>query len=158
VRPAIGLQGLRQIAGLTYLDLSGRQGTDSNVWAISMSDLGLDAVLSLKSLRELRLGCTSVGVGIEGQRFATVSAMDVNIRWLEMMKGLTKLEKLKLQGCEHVDDAGAKVLATFPNLRELDLKGTAVTEKGLALLRAAKPKIQLYTGPWKAPAADFRNN
>jgi len=153
-----GLQGLRQIAGLTYLDLSGRQGTDSNVWAISMSDLGLDAVLSLKSLRELRLGCTSVGVGIEGQRFATVSAMDVNIRWLEMMKGLTKLEKLKLQGCEHVDDAGAKVLATFPNLRELDLKGTAVTEKGLALLRAAKPKIQLYTGPWKAPAADFRNN
>ena len=50
-----GLQGLRQIPGLTYLDLSGRQGTDSNVWAISMSDLGLDAVLSLKALRELRL-------------------------------------------------------------------------------------------------------
>src|SRR5205085_6422032 len=47
-----GLQALRQIPGLTYLDLSGRQGTDSNVWAISMSEVGLDAVLTLKDLRE----------------------------------------------------------------------------------------------------------
>ena len=66
--------------GLTYLDLSGRQGTDSNVWAISMSDVGLDAVLTLKELRELRFGCTSIGVGIEGARFATVSAIDVSDR------------------------------------------------------------------------------
>ena len=43
-----GLQALRQIPGLTYLDLSGRQGTDSNIWAISISDVGLDAVLTLK--------------------------------------------------------------------------------------------------------------
>ena len=105
-----GLQGLRQIPGLTYLDLSGRQGTDSNVWAISMSDLGLDAVLSLKGLRELRLGCTSVGVGIEGQRFATVSAMDVNIRWLEMMKGADearKAETARLRACRRRGRQGA---------------------------------------------------
>src|SRR3954447_20345248 len=81
-----GLQGLRQIPSLTYLDLSGRQGTDSNVWAISMSDVGLDAVLTLKELRDLRLGCTSIGVGIEGARFATVSAVDVSAAWLEKMK------------------------------------------------------------------------
>ena len=61
-----GLQALRQIPGLTYLDLSGRQGTDSNIWAINMSDVGLDAVLTLKELRELRFGCTSKGIGIEG--------------------------------------------------------------------------------------------
>ena len=98
------MQALRQLPGLTYLDLSGRQGTDSNVWAISMSDTGLDAVLTLKELRELRFGCTSIGVGIEGQRFATVSAMSVTARWLEKMKALTKLERLKLQGCDRVDD------------------------------------------------------
>jgi len=60
-----GLQALRQLPGLTYLDLSGRQGTDSNVWAIAMSDTGLEAVLSLKELRDLRFGCTFVGVGVE---------------------------------------------------------------------------------------------
>ena len=63
-----GLQALRQMPGLTYLDLNGRQGTDSNVWAIAMSDSGLDAVLSLKELRELRFGCTFVGVGVEGSQ------------------------------------------------------------------------------------------
>src|SRR5215475_4663769 len=81
-----GLQALRQMPTLNYLDLSGRQGTDSNVWAISMSDVGLEAVLTLKNLRELRFGCTSYGVGVEGQRFATVSAMAVTPRWLESMK------------------------------------------------------------------------
>jgi hypothetical protein len=153
-----GLQALRQMPGITQLDLSGRQGTDSNVWTIAMSDAGLDAVLSLKNLRELRFGCTSVGVGVEGARFATVGAMVVTTRWLERMKSLTRLEKLKLQGCNRVDDESLAVLATFPALREIDLKGTAVTEKGLAALRAAKPKAVIYTGPWDAKAAAFRNN
>jgi len=153
-----GLQALRQIPGLTYLDLSGRQGTDSNIWAISISDVGLDAVLTLKELRELRFGCTSKGIGIEGNRFATVRTMDVSVRWLEKMRVLPKLEKLKLQGCARVDDAAIRALIALPNLREVDLKGTSVTEKGLAALRAAKPKAQIYFGPWEAKAANFRNN
>src|SRR3954447_12765130 len=115
-----GLQALRQMPGLTYLDLSGRQGTDSNVWAIAMSDTGLEAVLSLKELRELRFGCTSVGVGMEGARYATVSAMSVNTRWLERIKSLSKLERLKVQGCQKVDDESLAVLAAFPALREID--------------------------------------
>ena len=153
-----GLQGLRQIPSLTYLDLSGRQGTDSNIWAISMSERGLDAVLSLKELSELRLACTSKGIGIEGARFATVSAMDVSTAWLEKMKSLPKLEKLQLQGCSRVNDDSIHVLAAFPDLREVDLKGTSVTDKGLAALRAAKPKILIYSGPWDAKSANFRNN
>jgi hypothetical protein len=153
-----GLQALRQMPALTYLDLNGRQGTDANVWAIAMSDSGLDAVLSLKGLRELRFGCTFLGVGIEGSRFATVSAMSVTTRWLERMKSLPKLERLKLQGCSRVDDESLTVLGTFPALRELDLKGTSVTEKGLAKFRAAKPETVIYTGPWDGKAAAFRNN
>jgi len=153
-----GLQALRQIPGLTYLDLNGRQGTDSNIWTISISDVGLDAVLTLKELRELRFGCTSKGIGIEGARFATVSATDVSVRWLEKMKALPKLEKLKLQGCARVDDEAVRALIALTNLREIDLKGTSVTEKGLAALRAARPKVRIYSGPWDAKAANFRNN
>lgn len=153
-----GLQALRQLPGLTFLDLSGRQGTDSNVWTISMSDRGLDALLTLKELRELRFGCTSLGVGIEGTRFATVSAMSVTVRWLEKMKALSKLEKLKLQGCDRIDDEAMTVLAALPALKEIDLKGSAVTEKGVAILKAAKPNATIYFGPWEARAANFRNN
>jgi hypothetical protein len=153
-----GLQALRQLPGLTYLDLNGRQGTDSNVWTISMSDKGLDALLTLKELRELRFGCTSLGVGIEGTRFATVAAMSVNARWLQQMKALSKLERLKLQGCDRVDDEAMPVLASFPMLKVVDLMGSAVTAKGVAWLRAAKPGIRVYYGPWEARAANFRNN
>lgn len=153
-----GLQALRQMPGLEFLDLSGRQGTDSNVWAISMSEVGLEAVLTLENLRELRFGCTSIGVGVEGARFAEVSMMSVNARWLEQMKGLSKLKRLKLQGCNRVDDSAVGILAAFPSLEEVDLKGTAVTEKGLAKLRAARPKLRVYQGEWVAKAANFRNN
>ena len=153
-----GLQALRQMPGLTFLDLSGRQGTDSNVWAISMSDVGLEAVLTLSQLRDLRFGCTSIGVGVEGARFATVSAMSVTPRWLEKMKTLSKLQRLRLQGCDRVDDSAVPILASLANLEEVDLKGTAVTEKGLQTLRTARPKLRVFHGAWDAKAANFRNN
>jgi internalin A len=153
-----GLQALRQMPGLTYLDLGGRQGTDANVWAIRMSDLGIDAILSLKNLRELRFACTSIGVGLEGARFAEVSYVSVSTGWLEKMKALPKLEKLQLQGCDRVSDQSVPALAALPALRQVDLKGSNVTEKGIAELRAAKPGIQVYFGPWVAKAANFRNN
>ena len=145
-------------AGITYWDLSGRQGTDSNVWAVNMSDVGLEAILTLGQLRELRFGCSSLGVGSEGTRFATVSAMSVTPRRLEKMKGLGQLQKLRLEGCDRIDDEAVAILATFPKLEEVDLKGTAVTEKGLAALRAARPKLRVMYGAWEAKSANFRNN
>lgn len=153
-----GMQALRQLPGLTYLDLSGRQGTDSNVWTISMSDKGLDAVMTLKNLRELRFGCTSIGIGVEGTRLATVSAMGVTTLWLERLKTLPNLQKLTVQGCDRLDDQSVAVLAAFPMLRAVDLKGTAITEKGLTALRTAKPKLSILAGPWEGKAANFRNN
>jgi hypothetical protein len=74
------------------------------------------------------------------------------------MKTLSKLEKLSVQGCDRVTDDSVAALAALPKLRQVDLKGSAVTEKGLAALRAAKPGIQIYSGPWVAKAAGFRNN
>lgn len=153
-----GLQSLRLLPGLTYLDLNGRQGTDSNVWTISMSERGLEAVLTLENLRELRFGCTTLGVGREGARFATVNMMEVTARWLEQLKALKSLEALKLQGCDRVDDEALEVLAGFPALKTVDLKGSSVTDEGVARLRKAKPNLVVYSGPWQATAAAFRNN
>jgi Leucine-rich repeat (LRR) protein len=153
-----GLQALRQMPGLTYLDLAGRQGTDKNVWTIAMTDVGLQAVLTLKSLRELRLACTTASVGIEGTKFAEVPVLSVTPKWLEQMKSLSKLERLKLQGCNRVDDEAVSTLLALPALREVDLQGTSVTEKGAARFRAARPGSVVFVGPWDGKAAAYRNN
>jgi internalin A len=154
-----GLQALRQLPTLTYLDLSGRQGTDKNVWTIMMSAAGLDAVLSLHNLRELSIGCYSMNVGIEGTKFGEVTATAVLPEWLERMRvQLPKLQTMKFQGCGKIDDASIKTLIAMPNLKEADLRGTSVTEKGAAVLRTAKPGVKISFGPWKATAANYRNN
>lgn len=153
-----GLQALRQMPNLTYLDLSGRQGTDKNVWTVAMSDTGMDAVLTLKNLRELRFSCVMVGVGIEGTRLGEVSLLSVTPKWLDEMKSLTKLESLKLQGCNKIDDNSVATLIAMPALKEVDLQGTSVTEQGAAKLRAAKPNAIVYQGPWDGKSANYRNN
>lgn len=153
-----GLQALRQMTGLTYLDLSGRQGTDKNVWTIAMSDVGLGAVLTLKELRELRFSCVSIGVGIEEKKLGEVSVLTVTPKWLEQLKALPKLERLKLQGCSRIDDESVKTLIAMPSLREVDLQGTTVTEHGAAAFRAAKPNAVVYFGPWDGKSAAYRNN
>lgn len=122
-----GLQALRQFPHLTSLSLGGSQRTDSGLWTISLTELGLDALATLKELRELRL-----------------DGMPVTARWLEKLKGLAKLERLSLQGCKRLGDDSALLLAAWPTLRVLDLKGTAVTEKGLAELRRIKPNVQIF--------------
>lgn len=123
----VGLQSLRQFPGLTSLSLGGSQRTDSGLWTISLTESGLDAIMTLKSLRELRL-----------------DGMPVSSRWLEKLKGLNRLERLSLQGCKRLGDDAAPLLASWPSLLILDLKGTAMTEKGLADLRRAKPNARIF--------------
>jgi hypothetical protein len=153
-----GLQALRQMHSLTYLDLSGRQGTDKNVWTIAMTDTGLDAVLMLTDLRELRFACVSIGVGIEGTRLGEVSLLSVTPKWVDKIAALPKMERLKFQGCSRIGDESVKTFAAMKALKEVDLQGTSVTEKGAAALKAAKPGIQVFTGPWDGKSAAYRNN
>jgi Leucine-rich repeat (LRR) protein len=121
------LQSLRQFPGLTSLSLGGSQRTDSGLWTISLTESGLDAITTLKELRELRL-----------------DGMPVSERWLEKLKALNKLERLSLQGCKRLGDDVAPLLASWPSLLILDLKGTAMTEKGLADLRLTKPNARIF--------------
>jgi hypothetical protein len=154
-----GLQALRQLPTLTYLDLSGRQGTDKNVWTIVMSTAGLDAVLSLHNLHELRIGCYAMNVGVEGAKFGEVTATAVLPEWLDRMRALLpKLDTVRFQGCGKIDDASIKTLIAMPRLKEADLRGTGVTEKGVAALRAANPGVKIWFGPWEGIAANYRNN
>lgn len=153
-----GLQALRQMRGLTYLDLSGRQGTDKNVWTIAMTDAGLDAVLTLTELRGLRFACVSIGVGIEGTRLGEVSLLSVTPKWVEKIAGLPKLERMKFQGCGRIGDESVKTLAAMKGLKEVDLQGTGVTEKGAAALKATKPGVVVFVGPWDGKSAAYRNN
>jgi hypothetical protein len=97
-------------------------------------------------------------VGIEGTKLGEVSTLSVTQKWLEQLKSLTSLERLKLQGCGRIDDQAVAVLAGMPSLREVDLKGTAVTQKGAGMLHAAKPRAVVYIGPWEGKAAAYRNN
>ena len=153
-----GLQALRQMPNLTYLDLSGRQGNDKNVWTVSMSNLGLQALLTLKNLRDLRFACTSTTVGVEGSKLGEVSTLSITDKWVEQLGSLVKLQRLKVQGCARVNDEAMATLIAMPALRQVDLKGTSVTEKGVAQLRAAKPDAVVAIGPWEGKAAAFRNN
>jgi hypothetical protein len=130
----VGLQALRQLPGLTYLDLSGMQRTDSGLWSVSLTEMGVETIATLKELRELRL-----------------AGMAVSARWLEKLKGLARLERLDLQGCKRVGDGAAMVLASWPALQTVDLKGTAVTENGVAELRRAKPAARVFHGAWEGP-------
>ena len=125
----MGLQALRQLPGLTHLSLGGSQRTDSGLWTISLTESGLEAIATLKDLRELRL-----------------DGLPVTARLLEKLKPLARLERLSLQGCIRLNDDAVSVLAALPALRVLDVKGSAMTEKGLAELRQAKPKMQILPG------------
>ncbi|MGH9852073.1 MAG: leucine-rich repeat domain-containing protein [Blastocatellia bacterium] len=121
-----GLQALRQLPSLTSLSLGGSQRTDSGLWTISLTELGLHTITTLKELRELQL-----------------DGMPVTARWLEKLKPLNQLERLSLQGCKRIGDDSAALLTSWPALRAVNLKGTAVTEKGLADLRRAQPAVQI---------------
>ena len=120
------LQFLRTMPQIEYLDISGTQRTDSGLWSLGLSIAGVRAIATVKELRELRLAATAV-----------------NTQGLEALKALEKLERLDLQNCKQLSDSSGAVLATFKQLKILDLKGSSVGEKGVAMIRAALPNTQI---------------
>ena len=65
---------------------------------------------------------------------------------LRVLSVLDKVEKLGLQGCSRIDDAALAEIAKWKSLKFLDVQEAPVTEKGLALLRDAKPGIRILSG------------
>ena len=127
-----GLQALRQMPALVSLELNGQQRTDSGLWTVSLTELGLDAIATLKNLQHLRL-----------------DGIAVSPRGLEKLKGLAKLDRLDLQGCTRIGDDALPVLESLPALRIVDVAATGLTPKGIADLHKAKPALQVITSTYK---------
>jgi internalin A len=127
-----GLQALRQLPSLTSLDLSGAQRTDSGLWSVSLTESGLDAIATLKDLRQLRL-----------------NGETISVRGLERLKGLSRLERLDLQGCTRVTDDALPLLEAFSGLRVVDVTASAMTEKSVTALRKAKPALQVIASSFR---------
>jgi len=120
------LQVLRQLPQLEYLDISGTQRTDSGLWSMLLTDDGVQAIASVTELRELRLGGTSI-----------------TGRGIAMLKALSKLERLNLQGCKRLGDDTAEALSGFRQLRTLDLKDSGLSAQSIQRVRAALPQCQV---------------
>ena len=105
-----GLSALRPLAELRDLDLSPD---------MPMSDVGLQAIGQLSSLRELRL-CKSIS--------------DAG---LEALSRLTGIRTLDLSGCG-VADKGLRAVASLSALHTLNLSGLQITDAGLSELAQLK--------------------
>lgn len=120
------LQFLRQMPQIEYLDLGGTQRTDSGLWSLQLTDTGVQGIAAVTGLRELCLA----GTAVTG-------------RGLELLKPLTKMERLNLQGCRKLQDDAAAVLAGLKQLRVLDLKGSSLSEQSVGRIRAALPQCEV---------------
>ena len=130
-----GLQALRQMTGLTYLDLSGAQRTDSGLWSVSLTESGFDVLATLD----------------EFASFATKRITGHRCHGLAKLKTLAKLERLDVQGCRRLGDEAIPILMSLPALRLVDLTGTRVTAKGIEQLRRAKPQCTVLSGNLSGP-------
>lgn len=120
------LQVLRQLPQLEYLDIGGTQRTDSGLWSMLLTDDGIQSIASVTELRELRMAGTSV-----------------TGRGITMLKSLSKLERLNLQGCKRLGDDAAEALTGFRQLRSLDLKDSGVSAQAIQRIRDALPQCQV---------------
>jgi len=129
-----GLTALRMLPTLTYLDLSGARPTPPDNpggrgGGAGVPEETLKAIAELRDLRVLYLGYSAITA--DGLR--TLSVLD-------------QVERLGLQGCSRVDDAALAELAKWKSLKYLDVQEAPVTEKGLTMLRDAKPGIKILSG------------
>lgn len=117
----VGLQAVRHMPVLESLDIEGPQRTDSGLWSVSLTESGIDAIGTAKTLRSLKMGGTSIsGVGLE-----------------KLMGSLPNLSSLSLRRSKRVNDQSVDVLSKWSSLRWLDVQDTGITAEGAAKLRAA---------------------
>jgi hypothetical protein len=135
----VGLQVLRAMPRLARLDISGKQRTDSGLWFVGLTDIGLDPVATVADLAELN-----------------ISGTPITARGLEKLRALRGLQKLNLLACKRVGDDAAAQLAAMPSLKWVELKDTGMTEKGFAELRRARPGLAIAGDPSREAPDPYR--
>jgi Leucine-rich repeat (LRR) protein len=91
-----------------------------------------DWQIALRHLAQIAASSHSAQLDANGQMTDTM---------LENIAGVASVTSLNLSGSQAVTDAGLRHLARLPNLRHLDLSGTAITDRGLIVLRDL-PKLE----------------
>jgi uncharacterized membrane protein len=72
-----------------------------------------------------------------------LSHNELTDRTVASLRGLTRLERLKLYANPGITDASVDVLAALPALQRVDLWQTSITDAGLARLRELRPQLEL---------------
>jgi hypothetical protein len=121
---------LRVLSTLESLDLSGPARNRRGRASAAMPESVLSAIASLQGLRTLKLGHS-----------------EIDAHGLQKLAVLQRAEKLGLECCSRVNDRAMAELLAWKNLKYLNVQETKVTQAGVASLQAAKPGIQILSGP-----------
>lgn len=158
--PDLGLESIRGLRNLKYLEIVGSTVTDRSMLALAdmtnmevlalesdnISDLGLAAVRKMENLSELRIRgrrespslITDDGValvsGLKNLKELELSYSKVTNKGLARMASLTKLESLILDGCK-VGDEGLRNLMGLKKLRWLTVHESNVGDAGLEYVK-----------------------
>ena len=68
---------------------------------------------------------------------------------IEMLKGLPQLEELSLDSTD-VSDLGAEMLSAMPTLKSLDLYHTLISDKGYQRIKSSLPGCRIF---WEKDSA-----
>lgn len=154
-----GLRVLKLLPSLRTLSLSGAQKRNSGTWSVSLTDLDLDAIGTLKGLRVLDLAgvrITDAGVArlkpLGSLAAIDLSRTDVSAVGLKQLSA-DGLRRLSLHRCKRIDNAVADVVVPLASLAALDVSETAFGDEGLARLAAMKGLQQLYLRGSRVTAA-----
>ncbi len=124
------MESLNSQTGLTLLVIS-----NANIGDPGLLSLSAESVSSLKSVILSNLPATDKGMSC----LAAMSNCDdvelfglkISDEGLEALSNLGALRRLSLRQCENVDGTGLSHLSELAELRELDLRGTVLTEAGM---------------------------
>ena len=159
-----GLEYLKGMTKLKYLDLNSTQVTDAGLEHLKgltklehldlggtrVTGAGLKHLKGLTELQHLYLTSTKVtdaGLehlnGLAKLKFLDLNGTQVTDAGLEHLKGLTKLECLYLSST-NISDAGLEHLTGLTNLQSLGLEVTDITDAGLVHLKGLTQLEELY--------------
>ena len=145
-----GLRVLKLLPFLRTLSLSGAQKRNSGTWSVSLTDLDLDAIGTLKALRVLDLAgvkITDSGVArlkpLSGLTTLDLSRTEVSASGLQQLSA-KGLQRLSLHRCKRINDSIAEAVVPLTGLMSLDVSETAFGDEGLARLAGMKGLRQLY--------------
>jgi internalin A len=126
---------------------------DLTMQGCPLNEQGAAVISQMKQLRALNLGdmptmrdqdCIRMIRPLkELQSLHLVNNIGLTGNALQALQGNESIERIRLDGCTGINDAGLRFLVKCTNLRELNLPGTACTVNGANALKQALPGVNI---------------